>query len=187
MKKTFIFALALISSASLVHSAETRHVEAHMHGVGHLDIAIEDNIVTMVFKAPGADIVGFEYEAESEADKQAVKAAMDTLKQPLSLFSFPEKAGCSVQKADVELIHHHDEHEEHHNDEHEEHYGDEGHNASDFVAHYQLTCKNTSAINSLSFGYFEQFPAAEEVEVQIVGDVITLSTEATKEKTKIDF
>ena len=104
---------------------DTRQLDAHEHGVGALNIAIEETTVAMEFHAPGADIVGFEYAAESEADRAAVDAAVATLATPLDLFVMPDAAECSVTQASAKLEsdehHDHDEHDhaEHDHDEHD--------------------------------------------------------------------
>ncbi len=88
----------------------------------------------MELHAPGADIVGFEYEATSDEDKAKIDAALDVLSAPLDLFVVPAAARCSVTNATAELEgdDHHDhegEHEEHddHDEDHADHddHGDE--------------------------------------------------------------
>ncbi|WP_300035620.1 DUF2796 domain-containing protein [uncultured Roseobacter sp.] len=185
--------LALFAAAPAL-AEETREMDAHEHGVGELNIAVEASTVVMEFHAPGADIVGFEYEAKSDADLAAIDAAIAKLNAPLDLFVLPAAAGCTVVSAHAELesedehdAHHeeeeehsahddHKEHEEHAHDEHDhdEHAHDEhGHDEAEaghteFHAEYELTCNNPDALMAITFAYFETFPNALEVEVQIV-------------------
>ncbi|MEM5521772.1 DUF2796 domain-containing protein [Sulfitobacter sp. AS59] len=183
-------ALSLIALVAALPALaeETRQLDAHEHGVGTLDIAIEGRTVGMAFEAPGADIVGFEYAATSDADRATIAQALATLGAPLDLFVMPDAAGCTVvdAKAELEGEDGHDEHEEHHDghddDDHEEHaehdhddHGDDdhadyaddaGHTA--FHATYRLTCDTPDALTAINFGYFETFPNAQEVEVQII-------------------
>jgi hypothetical protein len=167
---------------------ETRQMDAHEHGVGELNIAIEGTTVAMEFHAPGADIVGFEYEAESEEDRAAVDTAVATLAAPLNLFGLPSAAECSVTQASAELESEegHDEeghddhdHEEHADDGHDDHdHADEDHADHDehadeaghteFHAEYTLACANPEALEEITFTYFDAFPNARELEVQIV-------------------
>ena len=58
------------------------------------------------------------------------------------------------------------EHEEHAEGEHEEHADEAGH--TEFHAEYTLACENPDALTEITFTYFETFPNAKEVEVQIV-------------------
>jgi len=55
----------------------------------------------MELHAPGADIVGFEYSAETAQDRAKVDAAVAMLARPLDLFALPEAAGCSVAQASM--------------------------------------------------------------------------------------
>lgn len=176
----------------------TRALDAHEHGVGTLNIAIEGTTVAMAFEAPGADIVGFEYEAKSDADLAAIDAAVVTLGAPLELFVMPEAAACSVVAAlaalETEDDHDdhdeeghddhddHDDHDEHADEAHEDHadkdHDDHGHDDhaedadegghTEFHADYTLNCDNPDAVTEISFAYFDAFPNALEVEVQII-------------------
>lgn len=169
---------------------EARQLDAHEHGVGTLNIAIEGTTVAMAFEAPGADIVGFEYAAESDADLAAIEAAVGTLGAPLDLFVMPSAAGCSVVKAMAALEgeehdnhgeEHHDDHKDHADDKHDDHGHDEhaGHDHekddhadeaghTEFHAEYTLNCTNPDALTQITFDYFEAFANANEVEVQII-------------------
>ena len=113
--------IVLVILASPAFAESTRQMESHEHGVGELNMAIDGNVVAMEFHAPGSDIVGFEYEATSDEDKAAIAAAIETLSNPMNLFSFPAAAECSVVEAHASLESDadHDEHDEH--DEHEAH------------------------------------------------------------------
>lgn len=176
MKPTFSF-IALVT-AFPAFAEDTRQLDAHEHGVGTLNIAIESTVVAMEFEAPGADIVGFEYEAESDADLASVVAAVATLGAPLDLFVMPDAASCTVVEAMAELENeehneeHHDEehadeeHEEHNDEDHEDHAEEPGH--TEFHAEYTLNCDNPDALTKITFAYFEAFPNAQEVEVQII-------------------
>jgi hypothetical protein len=189
-------ALSLIAlvAALPAFAEETRQLDAHEHGVGTLDIAIDGSTVGMAFEAPGADIVGFEYAATSDADLATISQALATLSAPLDLFVMPDAAGCTVVDAKAELERedghdeHHEHHEEHHddhgNDDHEEHadhdhddHGDDDHGHDDhaddaghtaFHATYRLTCDTPDALTAINFAYFETFPNAQEVEVQTI-------------------
>jgi hypothetical protein len=187
-------ALSLIALVAALPALaeETRQLDAHEHGIGTLDIAIEGRTVGMAFEAPGADIVGFEYAATSDADRATIEQALATLGAPLDLFVMPDAAGCAVVDSKAELEGEdghgaHDEHSEEHHDGHDdedheeqaEHdhddHGDHGHDdhADDaghtaFHATYRLTCDTPDALTAINFAYFEIFPNAQEVEVQII-------------------
>lgn len=219
-------AIALLA-AGAASAEETRQLGAHEHGVGQLDIAFDGDQIAMELHAPGADIVGFEYEAKSAEDRAKVDTAVATLARPLDLFALPEAAGCSVVQASASLEseedheghghddHGHDEHadEEHdhakhddaehdhdHDHDHADHsedehdhakHGEEGHTDEDHAAHqkdhdhaehaeeashtefhaeYLLKCADPAQATLITFAYFDTFPNALELEVQVISD-----------------
>ncbi|MFY0681398.1 MAG: DUF2796 domain-containing protein [Thalassovita sp.] len=197
--------LALLA-AMPAFAEETRHADAHEHGVGTLNIALDGAAVAMAFEAPGADIVGFEYAAQSAADHAAIDAALIKLATPTELFVFPQDAGCEVSEAFAALegeAHHeeheaHEEHEEHEahddhdkHDDHEEHHDHDDHEDHDaheedaghteFHAEYMLTCATPEALDRITFDYFATFPNALEVDVQILTSAGAQAFEVTKD------
>ena len=192
MKLLSLLAATAIT-ATPVLAEETRQLDAHEHGVGQLDIAIDGQQVAMELYAPGADIVGFEYAAESDADLAAVDSAATTLAGPLDLFVLPEAAGCSVVTAAAGLESEedhddhgdehdeqgHDDHDDDHDEGHDDHASETGH--TEFHAEYLLTCANPSAITEINFAYFDTFPNALEVEVQIISDAGATSFEVERD------
>lgn len=174
MTKRFAILLAVLAFPAIAE--ETRELDSHEHGVGELNIAIEGKTVAMELHAPGADIVGFEYHAESAEDRAAIDRAVAALARPLDLFVLPAAAECSVVQASAALATEeaHDEHEDGHDDDHadddhhdeEDHADEEGH--TEFHAEYTLTCGNPEALSEVTFAYFDTFKNARELEVQIV-------------------
>lgn len=192
MRTIAVSAIAL-SLAMQANAAETRQLEAHEHGVGALNIAVEGSEILMELEVPGADIVGFEHEAESAEDRAAVDAAIAILAKPLDLFVLPGAAECSVTEAKAALVdeddhHEHEEHEEHeehdddhneaqdeghdhdHDDDHADHDGHGEEHHSEFHAEYALTCAAPQAIDRIDFAYFAQFPNARELVIQMISD-----------------
>ena len=164
---------ALIAAPSFAE--EVRQAESHEHGVGQLDIAFEGTTIAMELHAPGADIVGFEYAATSEEDHDAIDAAVVVLSKPLDLFGLPAVAGCKVISASAELEGDEGHHDEHHDDDKEEDHADhsdddEGEGHAEFHAEYVFECSNLSAVTEIKFPYFEAFPNAKEIELQVVSE-----------------
>lgn len=191
MKLVSLFALSTLAAAP-AFAQETRQMDSHEHGVGQLDIAFDGAQIAMELHAPGADIVGFEYAAESDEDLAKVDSALLVLAQPLELFVLPDAAQCEVAQANAELESEddhdeehgdHDDHEDDHADEehgdedHGDHDGDEDHDDhadeaghTEFHAEYLLTCADITAVDEISFAYFTAFPNALEVDVQVITD-----------------
>ncbi|MES0824822.1 DUF2796 domain-containing protein [Ruegeria sp. SCP11] len=170
-----------------VSAEQQRSLGAHEHGAGTLGIAVSGSEVAMSLEAPGADIVGFEHEAANAEDRAAVATAVSELARPLELFVIPESAGCSVTAANVSLIGDHlDEHAE---DDHstEEHAEEEGAEHTEFRAEYTLTCAAPQKIDRIEFAYFERFPNAHELDVQVVTDKGAQTYEVEREAPALEL
>lgn len=198
-----ILSLILLICAAPAVAQQTRQLDAHEHGVGELQIAFDGNQIAMELHAPGADIVGFEYEAESAEDLAAIDAAIALLSRPQEIFILPAAAGCEVTRASAELEgEDHDEHGEEDHDEHDDH-ADEGHDDHDedghddhdedeeshteFHAEYLLTCSNPDAITGIEFAYFDRFEGARELEVQIVTSSGAMAFEIERDAPSLDL
>ena len=182
--KQLLSTLAVLALASGVTAQETRELGAHEHGHTALDIAFEGNEVSIDLQAPGDDIVGFEHAPSSAEDRGAVDAAIVALADPLSLFVMPDAAGCSATDVSTEVVYGHGEGEEHENREGEME-GGEGH--SEFQARYRLRCDDPGAIDGIDFAFFETFPNAEELDIQMVSDAGSTGLEVTREDPTLDL
>lgn len=196
MTMKFPLVLALLATPTLAQ--ETRQLDSHEHGVGKLNIAVDGNTVAMEFHAPGADIVGFEYAAESADDRSTIDAAVAILARPLELFVLPSAAACSVVQASAELESEdphnaHGDHDEDHDDDqaeghdaHDDDHADEaGH--TEFHAAYTLTCGNPDDISEITFAYFDTFENAREIEVQIISASGAQAFEVERDDPKLDL
>ena len=191
MKLLPLIALA-VAATTPVFAEKTRQLDAHEHGVGQLDIAFDGNQISMELHAPGADIVSFEYAAESAEDRAKVDAAVAMLARPLDLFVLTEAAGCTIVQASAELeseegqVDHEDEHDDHEDANHQEKNTDApGH--TEFHAEYLLACADPSAVTEITFTYFDAFPNALEVEVQLISNKGATSFEVERDTPTLDL
>ncbi|MEM7499185.1 MAG: DUF2796 domain-containing protein [Pseudomonadota bacterium] len=206
MRHTAMLSALAAFAASSALAGESRSLGAHEHGVGQFNLAIEGGEVAMELEAPGADIVGFEHAARSEEDRAVIEAAEERLEDPLTLFVLPAEAGCEVAAAEVALIGDagHDDHDESHDDHgaghdhehaeeephgHGEHAGheDEEQRHTEFHAEYRLNCAEPSRLTSIDFVYFEAFPNAEELEVQMIGPGGSQGFEVTRDAPSLEI
>lgn len=207
MKKELGIAVSVVSLFAMpaLAEGEKRELGAHEHGHSALNVAIEGGRVEMELIAPGADIVGFEYEASTAEDKAALEQAEATLGEPLVLFGFADAAGCVVETAAVEIEgeEHHEEHadDEHHDEkhaeddhheegeehaEHDEHEDEASHN--EFHAEYSLNCSTPDALDGIDFAaFFEAFAGAEEVEVTVISEKGQSSYEVERDAPVVDL
>ncbi|MEB8386528.1 DUF2796 domain-containing protein [Rhodobacteraceae bacterium KMM 6894] len=169
-----ILTLALLASvaATPILAEETREMGAHVHGVSKLELAIEGGIVEMNLTSPGMDIVGFEYAASTDADKDAVKDAIRTLLVSENIVTFPAAAKCRPTGVLAHLgddAHGEDDHEEH--DDHadaDDHEHQEGGEHTEFNMRYIFACEHPEALTAIAFPFFERFEHAQEIEAQFV-------------------
>ena len=156
-----------------------RELDAHRHGHGVRNIAIEDQTLWIELEAPGADIVGFEHPASSAEDKVEIETAKAKLRDVFGLFGIPANASCELDEMMVMLVG--DEHETHdeagidldHHDDHNEADHHDGHakeetHHTEFHAEYRMRCAGLSELETLPLRYFTVFPAAQELDVSVI-------------------
>tara|TARA_B110000259_G_scaffold132285_1_gene149229 strand:- start:927 stop:1535 length:609 start_codon:yes stop_codon:yes gene_type:complete len=192
---------------STVLAEESRQVDKHEHGVGELNIAIDGSLAEFEFMLPGADIVGFEYEAKSDEDLAKIENALLVLENYENLFALSKNSKCVLADLDYHLSgeehdehadeehdehadeehadeehdeHADEEHDEHADEEHEEHADEESH--TEFYAKYSFKCDNIKQLDKVEFSYFKTFPNSSELEVQFVSDVGSNAFEVEADK-----
>jgi len=174
-------AVALSVLPLTAKAQEHRELGAHVHGWGALNIAMDGADVALDLHAPGADIVGFEHDATLAEEKALVADAIARLGRPLELFTPPDEAQCTVAQANAEFSASHEgEHAEGEGEEHEE-----GH--AEFTADYLLSCANPSALSELQFRYFDAFPHAEGLHVQLADQQGTRAYEVKRAAQELDL
>jgi len=192
----YISAAVIFFGASVAQAEDTRQLGAHEHGVGQLNIAIDAQQIAIELHAPGADIVGFEYAAQSSEDRAAVDDAVARLARPLDLFGFPEAAACGVveARASLEIEGEHDDHKDDGHDHAAHKHDDHDHGAaaqeaghSEFHAEYVLTCADPAQATLVTFAYFDAFPNAQELEVQLITDRGATAAKVTKDAPVLDL
>ena len=160
---------------------EHASLDAHEHGVASLNVALDGQTLEIQLQSPAMNLVGFEHEAKSGADKAKVAAARQHLEQPQALFALPIEAKCALQDSELDSPlfggHAHEEHE--HADEH-------GH--SDIDASYRFACANAEALQTLELGsFFGTFPGTEKLEVQLIGPSGQQGAELTPSNSRLSF
>lgn len=147
--------------------AAERKLDSHAHGVSELKIAQQGGAFEMLLEAPGEDIVGFEHKPKNAAQKNQVKAALAVFKNPGKLFSPPAAAGCTItlKEAEFETTKHH----------------------AGFHVSWSMQCTNPAKMTTLVIRYFEAFPAAEEIEIEAIGNAGQAALEVEKDMTRVDL
>ncbi len=187
--RMFILSGVLVCIFFPSQAEEHRQLGAHVHGHGHLNIAIEDKAVSIELEVPGADIVGFEHEASTPEQKAALEKAKANLAPGLSLFAPAAAAECIQRSAKVSI-------EAENGDEHEHHAEggkpgakkeDEDHHHSEFHAEYAFECVSPSRLTSMTFDYFKAFPNAQELNISVISPKGQNSYEVKRDKPSLDL
>ncbi|WP_081639510.1 ZrgA family zinc uptake protein [Euryhalocaulis caribicus] len=155
-------AAATIAPSALTADAAAFQGSAHEHGVAELSFAVEDGQVQAELHTPLANLVGFEHEPRTEAQKSAYENALAALRQD-DLFTF-EGARCALSDVTLdtpgyESPHAGDEHGDH------EHHG--GH--AEIVARYVFACDKADRIRSAGTRLFDRFEGFQEITVIFLG------------------
>ena len=147
--RVFILIFLYSISALLAHDMKKKKsIKAHEHGVGILNIVQENNTLVFEFEAPGADIVGFEYEAKSDEDKNKIENALNILANYKNII-LPSSAGdCEKVTSNAKVI-------------------NEG-THSEFISIYKLNCKNIKNLKSIYIKYFDNFELSNKLNIKIV-------------------
>lgn len=181
---------------------EQHHHGAHVHGVAHLNVALEGKNLYMEFMSPAANIVGFEHHPKNQSERDAIESARNTLKNADAVFKLPAAAGARLVEVSVvsEAEHdtHHDAEHGHEGEGHREekagkdhghHDADEheGEAHSDFKAVYRFVCQHPDKLATIEVGLFELFPGIEAIEVQILTETKQTALELTARKPKFNL
>jgi len=90
----FVFAAAVSLSLSLTLASPAQAGRAHVHGVMHLDIALDGPLLQVELRAPQDSLVGHERAPRTAAERQAAAAALAVLRDAPSWLRPDPAAGC---------------------------------------------------------------------------------------------
>ena len=150
------------------HHAIAIELDAHEHGSANLDIVIDTDTIQMSFHSPAVNIVGFEYATDDKQQLLLIKQAKDSLSNVNDMFSLVGNVSCQTVKASANwLTEHEEEHDDHegHEEKHDETPSSEH---AEFIAEYELTCKQLNNLTAIEVNLFEFFPAIADLDVQMI-------------------
>ena len=181
-----------LAPVALAAEHEHREHDAHAHGHGTLDIVVEGDQALIELRIPAVNVVGFEHTPRDDAEHEAVRRALEPLRDGDSLFALSADADCAVEEATADIVslsdeHHHDEgdheadehaaHEdehEAHDDEHAAHEDEESETAageeehSELRATYRFRCNAPEQLNQVDVRVFEHLHGVEEISARVV-------------------
>ncbi|WP_409281157.1 DUF2796 domain-containing protein [Pseudomonas defluvii] len=180
------FALLPLTAAHAEKHHDHAHgsLDAHEHGVAHLNVVLDDKTLELELESPAMNLVGFEHAANSAADKAKVAAVRKQLEQPLTLFGLASAAQCTETDEALESPLFGDTPSD--DDASDDHHAEHEH--SEIHAHYQLTCEQPGKLADLDLSpLFKAFPATQKITVQLIGPNGQKGLEATPNKATVAF
>lgn len=92
--------IALFTATLLLLSAVQAHPshQAHVHGVGKLDVVLDGQSLSLHLDSPLVNLLGFEHRAQSSADRQAVQDMSQTLRHAAAIFVTSPTAACRLSR-----------------------------------------------------------------------------------------
>lgn len=170
----------LAAATGSANAGEHREHDAHVHGIGQLDIALEGEVLAVEFTTPAINLLGFEHAPEDDDQRARLREAVQLLQNGLALFSLPIDARCVPESTEVESELLDDDH-------HHEGAGTEDHDHADFHVSYRFHCEAVSALTYMDVNLFTHFPATEKLEVQLITPSGQTGVELTQGASRLDF
>ncbi|MGA8147748.1 MAG: DUF2796 domain-containing protein [Gallionellaceae bacterium] len=153
---------ALICSPPLVIAHE---LGAHVHGVATLQIAVDENTMTLDFSSPLDNLIGFEHAPRNAKQQAAVKHMADSLNRADQFFIPTADAQCTLQsvKLDSPVLEPQaalDKKEK--SQQHEE---ERAH--ADLDGEFVFACKQTGKLHDLEVKLFDSYPNLHQLKVEV--------------------
>lgn len=168
--KIFGLILFLASQALYADMPQVQHIslDAHVHGLSELTLAMEGNTLEIQLKSPAMNLLGFEHKARTKNDFSAVRNAAALLGKSDSLFSF-SGGRCHLTNSSVDVsgvsdsgLDVHANEAEAHDHEHEDSFSErESH--SEIIASYDYRCESLATLSSMTVALFDVFPGIHQV------------------------
>jgi hypothetical protein len=169
----FLVKWVVLSTLVFAEEHEHRQLGVHEHGVGQLNVALEDTSLYIELVSPAMNIVGFEHAPNNPEQEKAVQQAKQTLQDGDQMFSLPPEAQCELAATELETdmgsaedAHDHGTEHEAEDHAHESEHDEEVH--SEFHVTYEFRCANPESLTHMDVQLFALFPTKEELQVQAI-------------------
>lgn len=173
LRKGLLFATAALFGLAVLQATEhafahgkshkKQSTDAHVHGVGELDVVSEGNGVSVSLFSPLNNVLGFERTPKTSAEKEKATKAVSLLKAG-SIVAFNPEAKCTrvdaVLTSDVLNPHSHGP------DDKPQQHSDSDH--SDILMRWEFQCENPRQLQTLTVRVFSLFPLFNELQAQVV-------------------
>tara|TARA_X000000950_G_scaffold257330_1_gene323716 strand:- start:377 stop:922 length:546 start_codon:yes stop_codon:yes gene_type:complete len=181
MRITILLLTALLTTKA---TAETRHAEAHVHGINHVQIILNGSTLQVTYEFPVAQLNEHKHDEHKHDEHKHDEHKHDELAERLkeikdiaTLVAIPDSAKCiqSGIKHDLRAV--------------SSTGSDDGHtNHQDAILETVLECQNPSALSSVDFSpAFSRFEDVEKILVEGMLGSRSLSDAVTAKKAVMSF
>lgn len=154
--KRFAPVATLTLLAALTVAANARAATGHSHGVGALEVSIENAQIAIDLELPLDSMTGFEHAPKNDKEKAALAEAERRLKDAAATFIPTPEAGCTVTSVKVSVP-----------------YADgktaSGGEHADIDASYVFRCANPAALKGIETRLFKHFTRLYRIEARRIG------------------
>ena len=181
MRITILLFTALLTTNA---TAETRHAEAHVHGINHVQIILNGSTLQVTYEFPVAQLNEHKHDEHKHDEHKHDEHKHDELAERLkeitsiaTLVAIPDSAKCRQTRIEHDLR------------AVASTGSDDGHtNHQDAILETVLECQNPSALNSVDFSpAFSRFEDVEKILVEGMLGSQSLSDTVTAKKAVMSF
>lgn len=184
-----LLATATLAATPLA-AQEFKQESKHVHGEVTLNLALENDLLSVEMEAPAINVVGFERAPRDAAEEKVVRDAAAWLSAGRALLGVPAAAGCRRVDATVEAPKWGDakgkdagNHDHDHDHDHE--HGDDEHAHADYLATASYKCSNPSALAWIEVWALRQLRDVTEVTVNVVTPEVQKSVRTSRADERI--
>ena len=165
MKIRMQLVYSLLAGFAVLHPSTSAQATeaAHVHGLMHLDIAIDEKLLTLQLASPLDSLLGFERRPRTAAERQAADALLERMADAATLFKPDAAAQCvptkvTIESAALQSIPPTKGRDGNKESEH-----------ADLDASYEFSCAHPDKLTSVEIGLFAAFKRLKKIEVQVAG------------------
>lgn len=190
-----LLATATLAATPLT-AQEFKQEAKHVHGQVTLNLALENDVLSVELEAPAINVVGFERAPRDAAEQQVARDAAAWLGAGRALLGVPAAAGCRRVAASVEAPQWSDtqgkdagkkpaKHDHDHDHDHDHEHGDEEHAHADYLATASYQCSNPAALAWVEVWALRQLRDVTEVTVNVVTPAVQKSVRTNRADERI--
>ena len=165
--------------------AVAHELGAHVHGVASLQVAVDENTMTLEFSSPLDNLIGFEHAPRNTKQKAAVKTMADDLNKAEQFFIPTAEAQCTLQsvKLDSPVFEPKTAQEKIERSQQSEE--ERGH--ADIHGEFVFACKQTGKLHDLEVKLFDAYPNLHQLKVEVATQKKQSSSNLTPDQQRVSW